>query len=202
MAQIATFPVESKRVRKATAESSLEKLESLLDTVEMIPCYNDGSLPSAFLSGTVTAILEILHDLMPHLKGDFVFQNQEVQNFYLTFFRKQEIQDFFQNILEDPELYRPQADSFVLFILRSSQILAHALRDSEQRKRTAQRSLKPGRRIMEAIPKIKGLREIIEKLPQNSSTPSTVISILCELNSILESLCKSPLPPSSSSLDV
>ena len=51
-------------------------------------------------------------------------------------------------------------------------------------------SIRPGRAIMKAIPKLKGLKEIIEKLPQNSPVPPSMVSIISELNHVLESLCR------------
>ncbi|KAM0801005.1 hypothetical protein BDR22DRAFT_224762 [Usnea florida] len=183
MAQIATFPVESKRERKATAEASLEKLESLLDTVTMTPCYNDESLPfSLDFSGTATAISEILHGLMPQLRGNLGFRHQSIRG------NLQKILDVGEGLEGQKCACAYDSAAILRLILKVLQSFALALRDFGQRQLTTQRSLSIRRRLIEAIPKLRGLREIFEKLPQNPSTPSTVISILSELNSILESL--------------
>ena len=125
--------------------------------------------------------LVILRSLMSRLKGDVDFGIQEFLN------------DMQEILLELPGLLEQRGEGDSAVIVRSILEVLQSFplaRDFEQRQHTAQRSLRPGRRIMEAIPKLRGLREIIEKLPQNPSTPSTVISMLSELRSILESLCK------------
>ena len=93
------------------------------------------------------------------------FQNQEIQNILLKI----------SEVLEGPQAQRGDSaeslDNFAFLALMAKQSFE---------------------RIMEAIPKLKGLGEIIEKLPQKSPTLLTMASMISELNSVLAGLCKLP----------